>query len=120
MTTQDPLGGRSAIDQQIIALLHEKERLRLAAGAAAGNRAEDHLPVNQQNNLGGNWRHLLSCSCGWHPSKPHTRFSTMHVPYMNHLRKLGLPIPDTFYVTYGYGPAKGLTWDEAKARGIEP
>ena len=44
----------------------------------------------------------------------------MHVPYMNHLRKLGLPIPDTFYVTYGYGPAKGLTWDEAKARGIEP
>ena len=111
---------RSAIDQQIMDLLREKEHQRLAAGAAAGNRAEGHTAVYQPNTLGGNFRHLLSCSCGWRPSKPHTRFSTMHVPYMAHLQKLGLPIPLQFDTTYGYGPAEGLTWDEAKARGITP
>jgi hypothetical protein len=108
---------RSAIDQQIQDLLEEKERQRLAAGAAAGNRIEDHQPVYYPAES-GNFRHKIGCSCTWAP-KPPTRVSTMHVAYQGHLRKLGLPTYGRMRVTYGYGVAKGLTYDEAEARGID-
>ena len=109
---------RSEIDRQILALYEEKERQRLEAGRLAGHRAEDHQPVFVPDRAGEIRR--IGCSCSWLPQRNPTRVSMMHVPFMRHLHSLGLPPMDRLMVRYSYGPAKGLTWDEARARGIEP
>lgn len=111
---------------KINALLRQEEAERLAAGAAAGHRAQDHQPVNLRlpSQCGGRqW--AIGCSCGQHAPKASARMSMVCVWFAGHVKKLGLPrfdhCGDGNYgpSTYAEGPAKGLTWDEAYARGID-
>lgn len=106
---------------QIKALLLREEQERLAAGKAAGHRVEDHQPAEYLTPTGWAW----GCTCGKHAGKSSARMSMSHVWFANHVKKLGLPRlnhqGDAHYgkAVYMDGPAKGLTWDEAYARGID-
>lgn len=109
-----------ATKAKILALLEEDEKRRLAAGAAAGHKVEDHQPAEYLTPTG--W--TFGCTCGQHSGKRSARSSTRHVWFAAHVKKLGLP---RFFACgstgYGFpvyqdGPAKGLTWNEAYARGI--
>ncbi len=104
------------IDRQIMALLEEKERRRLEAGRLAGNRDEDHQPIyyflpEESSQVG--------CSCGYRAKKPNQRMSTMFNSYAAHRRHPGLTRMSYYNPRYTEGPAKGMTWDEAHAAGVE-
>lgn len=106
---------------RIKALLLHEEQERLAAGAAAGNRVEDHQPAMYLTPTGWTW----GCTCGQHAGKRSVRMSMIHVWFAAHVKKLGLPRlnhqGDANYkkAVYMDGPAKGLTWDKAYAQGID-
>lgn len=111
----------SAIRNQIRDLLEKEESERLAAGRASGNRVADHQPAMYRTASGWAW----GCTCGQHAGKRSARMSMIHVWFAAHVKKLGLPRlnhqGDGNYAKaiYGDGPAKGLTWDEARAKGID-
>ena len=93
---------------------------RTARMATTTARTEAHQPTMCRTPTG--W--AMGCSCGQDPGKRSARASMMHVWFAAHVKKLGLPrfvcVRDGNYgePVYMDGPAKGLTWDEARARGI--
>jgi hypothetical protein len=102
-------------------LLERQETDRLARGAAAGSRLSDHQPAEYREPDG--W--AVGCTCGAHPGKRSARASTRCTWFTAHVKRLGLPrfvhMGDGNYLpaVYVHGPARGLTWKEAYARGID-
>jgi hypothetical protein len=73
--------------------------------------AAEHAPLSVLNRSGQGIRTMVVCSCGWKPAKAPERGSTMHVAYMAHRRKMGLPRVDRIDPVFGEGPWAGMTWD---------
>ncbi len=107
---------RSAIDQEILALLRRKEEMRLAAGRAAGVREQDHRAVYLERTP--HQMTQVGCSCGYRSKTLNQRASTMFNSYMAHRRNIGLPRLDYYEPIFDCGPAKGLTYEEADIAGL--
>ena len=71
-----------------------------------------HAPLSVLNRTGHGIRTMIVCSCQWTPAKAPERGSTMHVAYMAHRRKVGLPRIGRIDPVFGEGPWTGWTWDE--------
>lgn len=113
---------------QIKKLLEQEERERLEVGAKAGNKVEDHQPAEYllpHPSIPGCEAWAIGCTCGAHAVKASARMSMRHVWFGQHVKKLGLPrfvrCGSKLYreAVYMVGAAKGLTWTEAKAKGID-
>ena len=91
-------------------------------------RPEDHKPVyvlapdKRMPNRKG-W--AIGCSCGAKPATLSLRISMRLVWFQAHVKKLGLPrimrLGQDPYgsAVYAEGPAKGLTWEQARSQGID-
>lgn len=104
------------IDRQIMELLQEKERQRLEAGRRAGNYEQDHQPVYYV--IPGEM-YQVGCSCGHRAKKPNLSMNSMFNSYAVHRHHLGLSKLNYYNPRFTEGPAKGMTWDEAKAAGVD-
>lgn len=61
------------------------------------------------------------CTCGFRPTKPAKSSRLSLRPWQKHLTDLGIDAPDHANPVYpeGQGARSGLTWDEARAAGLD-
>lgn len=73
-----------------------------------------HARMSELNRTGRGIRTIVTCSCGWRPSRAPESGSSRSRAWETHRRSAGVPVTDHDRGTevFGEGPWAGWTWDE--------